>query len=308
MTPSDSPPGVVVLNPVSGGGEHAEQVRRRATLLGYSVRETEEDGDAVTFAREAAEEGATVVAAAGGDGTLNEVVRGVAEAGALDRVTVGVIPAGTGNNFARHIGIPSVEEGFDVLEGGEARRLDLGTANDRPFVNSCVAGLTADASAETTPELKNSLGVLAYVLTTLRTARSYEGLPLRVTAWERGHRSDEWTGDAFLVLVGNGRRFSAEGDGQADMEDGRFEVVIVEDVPVADLVGQALLERLFGEDAAHTTRVRATSLEITGLSPEPVSFSLDGEIIESRTLSLDVRAGALRMLVGAGYDPAPEPL
>ncbi len=304
MPAPESSDTVVVLNPQSGSASHADGVRHRAALRGYRVVETQAAGDAVALAREAAGD-ASVVAAAGGDGTLNEVVRGVREAGALGDVTVGVVPAGTGNNFAGNVGIGSVDEGFEALESGDRRRIDLGLADDRPFVNSCVGGLTADASGETSSELKERFGVLAYVFTTLRSVASFEGLRLSVTVHDDEGTTERWSGEAICVLVGNGRRFAADGDDQADMEDGRFDVAIIEDVSTVDLMGDAVAERLLGEEARHVTRLQASTVEITALEPEPISFSLDGEMVRRRALSLAVRPRALRMVVGEAYEPDP---
>lgn len=303
MSSTDPEAGVIVLNPASGDASHAEVVRDRAALLGYEVRETEAAGDGVTIAREAAGEGVPRVVAAGGDGTLNEVVRGVDRAGAFDRVTLGVVPAGTGNNFAGNVGIPTMEEGFRVLVDGEARRIDLGRADDRTFVNSCVAGLTADASADTSPEMKRKYGVLAYVMTTARTASSFDGLRLSISTGDDGNPA--WAGEAVCVFVGNGRRFPTEGGTQADVEDGCFDVTVVEEAPALDLVEEAAVERLFDRDEPHTTRFQAPHLEITGRTPDPVDYSLDGEMIRGREVSLDVEPRTLEFLVGDGYDPDP---
>jgi YegS/Rv2252/BmrU family lipid kinase len=296
---------VVVLNPVSGSGDHADAVHRRATLNDYDVRETEGEGDAVRFAAEAAEAGADVVAAAGGDGTLNEVVRGLDRADALGSVTVGVVPVGTGNDFAGHVGIADIDEAFHVLEDGERRHLDLGVANGRPFVNSCVAGLTADASSETTPEMKSKYGVLAYVLNTIENVAAYEGLTLDIEAWGTDRDDPSWSGEAITVLVGNGRRFTMEGSSQAHLEDGKLELTVVENAPRTELVGEALLERLLDREAAETVRLQAAALEISVLGEEPASFSLDGEIIDDRHLTVETRPSVLRFAVGDGYDPDP---
>lgn len=306
MSKAEQAETVVVLNPISGSASHAEEVRNRAALRGYDVRETRDAGDAVTFASEAADAGASVVAAAGGDGTLNEVVRGVGRADAFDDVTVGVVPAGTGNNFAGNVGITTIDDGFAALESGERRRIDLGMAAGRPFVNSCVGGLTADASGETSAELKNRLGVLAYVLTTLRSAPAFDGLRLSVTVRDGDGAAEGWSGEAICVLVGNGRRFTARGSDQADMEDGRFEVAIIEDVSTVDLMGDAIVERLLGREALHTTRLRAPTVEITSLDNEQINFSLDGEMVRDRSLALDVRPRTLRMVVGETYEPDPD--
>jgi YegS/Rv2252/BmrU family lipid kinase len=296
----------VVLNPVSGSGDHVDALRKRALLDGYDLVKTEEAGDAVDLARDTVESGSTLIAAAGGDGTLNEVVRGVVAADGLDRVTVGVIPVGTGNNFAGNIGVTGIDEAFDVLKNGDRRRIDLGVADGRYFVNSCISGLTADVSGETTPELKNRFGVVAYVINTFQTVSDFDGLRLSVDIWGEAGRELAWSGSAICVLVGNGRRFSLHGNSQADMEDGLFDVTIVEDAPTSDLVGEALLERLIGSEATHTIRLHAPSLELAGLEADPISFSLDGEIVETRQLSLEVREGVLSVAVGDGYEPDPD--
>lgn len=303
-----SPTGVVVLNPTSGRGDHAEDVRSRAAAADreFRVRETEEAGDAVRFAREAAESGAPIVAAAGGDGTVNEVVRGIAEAEAFDDVTFGVVPVGTGNNFAGNIGVPDVETAFAVLDHGERRRIDLGHANGDLFVNSCVAGLTAEASADTSADMKSRLGTLAYAVNTLRKAAAFEGIRLTVTVRDGGEETTAWSGDAQTILVGNGRRFTTRGDDQANMEDGLFDVLIIEDASNVTLAEEELSERLFGREADHAVRLQTPGLEIDVRTPEAVSFSLDGEMAEFRKLDVDVVPGVLELAVGEGYDPAPD--
>lgn len=305
MIRTSSEEGVVILNPVSGNANHADAVRHRATLLGYSVRETEKAGDAIALAEEAANEGASMVAAAGGDGTVNGVIRGIDRAGAFEQVTVGIIPAGTGNNFAGNIDIPSIDEGFDVLENGERRHIDLGRADDHLFVNSCVGGLTADASAETSVEMKTQLGTLAYMITTLQSVTTFDGLQLEIDARKNGRWTTEWEGEAICVLVGNARRFSPDGSSQANMEDGLFEVTIIEDLPAVELIEEAVVEKLVGGEMEHVTYLRTPALEIDSESPDPISFSLDGEMITSQTLSLETQPNALEVVVGPGYDPDP---
>jgi YegS/Rv2252/BmrU family lipid kinase len=293
---------VLVLNPVSGSADHAERVRELATDHDFAVRETHEGGDAIDFGREAAD--ADLVAAAGGDGTIHEVVRGLYEADALDSTTVGVVPAGTGNNFAGNIGVEGIEEAFSVLETGETRQVDLGIANGRPFVNSTIAGLTANASSETTAEMKDSFGVLAYVVNTIRTAADFEGLSLDV---ETAADEQSWRGEAAFVLVGNGRRFPVEGQTQAHMEDGRFEVTIIEDRPTGKLVGEATLRRLLGTDTSNITRLETSELSISIRNGEPGTFSLDGEMLSARDLGIETERGGLSLRVGEGYEIDPQP-
>lgn len=296
---------VIIYNPQSGSGDHDDMVRTRAELVGYAIERVEEAGEAITLTREAIEAGYSTVVAAGGDGTVNEVVRGIDQADAFDDVTFGILPLGTGNNFAKQIDVTDLDGAFTVLEDGDRRRIDLGRATDRPFINSCVAGLTAESSAETSAELKSRLGGLAYVLTTLRTAVEFESLELIIEREAADAETPIWRGEALCVMVGNGRRFTREGTTQANMEDGLLEVAIIKDVATLDLMSDTVLERLLGVDSPHIERFRASSLAISSNSPEPVTYSLDGEIIQQRNLDLTVQPRALRLAVGEGYNPDP---
>jgi YegS/Rv2252/BmrU family lipid kinase len=296
---------VLILNPKSGTGEHETAVRKRAELLGYDLRKTEAAGDGVSLAASAAEDGASTIVAAGGDGTINEVVRGIHRADAFDQVTLGVVPVGTGNNCATQIGVPDVDAGFDVVEHGERRRIDVGLADGRPFVNSCIAGLTADSSGETSPEMKSRFGVLAYVITTLRSVAEFDTVHLTVETAQDTPGTDAWRGEAICVLVGNGRRFATGSDTQANMEDGQFEVAVVEDAGTLDLMSDAVVDQLLGEDSSSIERLRASTLTVTVNDPETIRFSLDGEITQERSLTIETRPAALSLAVGDGYDPNP---
>ncbi|MFP8953697.1 diacylglycerol/lipid kinase family protein [Natrialbaceae archaeon A-arb3/5] len=211
---------LLVCNPASGSADHAPDVRTRGEKRGFEVRETEAAGDARRFAREAAvdDDGGdtdesdgegddtgdgdtsdlSLIAVAGGDGTVNEVIHGLLEADALDRVDIAVLPTGTANVFARTLDIPDLDAGFEVIDDGTSRRVDVGVADGRPFLNTCLAGLSAEANASTPDEWKRQFGPLAYVLTTLRFLPEYEGLPLEIR-----YDETELDGDAGAV-VGTG--------------------------------------------------------------------------------------------------------
>lgn len=293
---------VLVLNPKSAGGRHTDRTRRLAAEAGFEIRESTARGETYELAREAAAEGATTVAAGGGDGTLNEVVSGVDDADGLDRTTVGVVPAGTGNNFADRVGIRGIEHAFDVLATGRRRRIDLGRANDRTFVNSCVGGLTADASVRTTPELKRRWGTLAYVIATLREYRTFEGIDVEI---RDGDGADVWTGSAIGILVGNGRRFVGEPGSQANMEDGLLNVVLIESKPASSLATEEAIRRFLRRDADHLTRVLAPRLHLSVHGDEPAGFSLDGERLTTDDLTVESRSRALELPVGETYRPTP---
>jgi diacylglycerol kinase family enzyme len=307
----------VVLNPASGSGDHAPRVRELAAERGYTVVETGREGHAIELARAAAEEGVTRLAACGGDGTLREVAEGLVAADALGAVRLGVLPAGTANVFAGDVGIRDVEHGFELLEAGEVRDIDLGMADDEPFVKSCVAGLTAVTSAATTPDMKARFGPLAFVITGVQQAASFEGLRLDVEAVGGERTEDEtagdrddgtealaWSGEALCVLVGNARRFARE-LGQANVEDGLFDVTLIERTPASDAVAEAIAQQLLGRDTEHVTRQKARRLRIVGRGDGPIDFSLDGEIRSHDRLDLRVHPDPLRVCVGPDYEPEP---
>lgn len=296
---------LLVVNPESGRGDHLTPVTRHAAERGYGIAFTQGAGDAVDIAAAAIEAGVEEIVAVGGDGTLNEVVRGAHETDSLEEVTIGVIPAGTGNDFAGNIGIDSIEAGFHALAAGERRRLDLGLADGRPFVNSCIAGITAEASADTSPGMKSRLGVLAYVVTTLRSLTDFEGMPLSVHVPGDEGAGPAWDGSAAMVLVGNGRRFTMTGGGQADVEDGLLEVTIVEDASSIELLGDGA-RQLFGDVADRFIRLRAPSLELSVQSSSPANFSLDGEMSSRESIRLSIVPRVMQIPVGGGYEPNPE--
>jgi YegS/Rv2252/BmrU family lipid kinase len=301
-SPADDPPGtlrrILVHNPASGDANHDERIRRLAEERRYEVRETESAEDIVEKAATAAAE-ADVVAAAGGDGTLTRAVRGLARADAFGDTLFGVVPVGTGNNFAGNVGVTGIEHGFDVIDRGDRRRIDVGLVNDTPFLNSVVAGLTAEASADTDPEAKERWGTLAYAMTTASTLREFDNLRVRIEPDD----DDPISCDAKVVFVGNARGFPSTGRSQGDVEDGLLEVTVIEDTSTLDLIEESVQTAL-GNDAEHVSRFETRRLEID-LSGEPDDISVDGEILTESHLSFDVRERTLWLPVGEAYDPSP---
>ena len=292
-----------VLNPVSGDGNHADIVERLLSARGFAVSRTEGPGDALELGRTAGEARASEVAVAGGDGTVNEVVRGLARADHLDGVTLSVVPAGTANLLAGTIGVTDRRQAIEVADTGDVRTIDVGFADGEPFLVSCIAGLPAEASLATSGDLKARFGTLAFLVTGAQEAIEFDGLDLTVEAvGEDGPFT--WTGSATCLLVGNARKFVERG-GQADMEDGLLDVAIVERMPTGNLVAEAIGHRLLAADTDGVTYVRATELSVDGHG-EPVRFSRDGEVADHERLDVRVRERTLDLRVGPGYDPDPQ--
>jgi YegS/Rv2252/BmrU family lipid kinase len=292
----------LIMNPNSGTGDHAERVRRRARGKGFDVWETEEAEDGVRLGREAAEAGVSEIAVCGGDGTINEVLRGLAAAEHLEEVTLAIVPAGTANLLAENVGVRDVEHGLDLTDNGPIRSVDVGMAEGEPFVVSCIAGLPAEASTSASSDLKERFGTLAFLVTGLQEAAAFEPLSLELElTGEAG--TESWSGEAIAVLVGNARKFVEEG-GQADVEDGLFDVAVVEQMPAGNLVAEAITHRILGEGTENVQHFRASEVEVA--SEEPIRFSRDGELSEHEDLQLYVRPRALDLRVGEAYDPDPD--
>jgi YegS/Rv2252/BmrU family lipid kinase len=173
-------------------------VRQAMTELGWAEPlwlETRPDDTGERLAREAVRSGVDLVLASGGDGTITACAAGVAGS----EIPLGVLPCGTGNLLARNLGLPlSVDEALTVALTGSDRRLDVGTANGRPFVVMAGIGFDAEMLAGASEQLKKHLGWAAYMLSALRHLRDR---PARVTLRTEGGPTRRYW--ASGVIVGN---------------------------------------------------------------------------------------------------------
>ena len=292
-----------ILNPASGTGDHADYVTRLLEARGFAVDRTETASDALRLGREAGERGVSELAVCGGDGTINGVLRGLAAAGSLADTTVGVVPCGTANILAENLGIEGVRHGAEVADSGDVREVDVGVADGEPFAVSCIAGFPADASLAASGDLKEQYGTFAFVITGAQEAVGFEGIEIELDATV-ADGTETWHGEATCVLVGNARKF-IEAGGQANMEDGYFDVAVVEHMPTGSLVAEAIGHRLLGQETDGVTHIQASELTVSG--PEPITFSRDGELATHESLHLECRPRTLSLRVGPDYDPEPDP-
>jgi diacylglycerol kinase family enzyme len=175
-------------------------------------------------------------------------------------------------------------------------------AGDEPFVVSCIAGFPAEASVAASSDLKERFGTFAFVLTALQEAVEFDGLDIHLEA-ASDERVETWDGEALCLLVGNARRFVEQG-GQANMEDGLFDVAVVERMPAGNLVTEAISHRVLGRGTEGVVHLRASQLTVTG-QRGPITFSRDGELSEHEVLDISIRPTALDLRVGPDYEPDP---
>lgn len=156
----------IILIPAAGSVTDVEQTLSTLKALHpVGLTETRKAGDAEKLSRAAMRCGWHYIVIAGGDGTLNEVVNGVARANRAARI--GVMPLGTGNDFARTLGLPVlIEENLEILGAGKTRAIDIVRVHRRRvryFVNVAAGGFSAIVRRQITPEIKKSWGPLAYI-------------------------------------------------------------------------------------------------------------------------------------------------
>ncbi len=163
------PSTLVILNPAARS-ERATRIRSKvATLARDSILcTTSAPHEAETLARHAVAEGFTKIVAAGGDGTINEVVNGIAGSD----VSLGLLPIGTVNVFAAELGLPlnDLSLCWDIIQNDHTRVVDLPKANNKYFVQLAGVGLDAQAVQETSATLKRNFGPLSYLISAAQIA------------------------------------------------------------------------------------------------------------------------------------------
>lgn len=258
------------------------------------VRVTWEAGDAQRLAREAAGQGVERVIAGGGDGTINEVLRGLLEADFLG--VLGVLPLGTANDFAGSAMIPAgMGASLDLALRAEPVACDVGWVNERVFLNVATGGFGTEVTTNTDPALKEMLGGAAYFLTGVSRFASLQPSRARVESAD-----GVWEGELLALAVGNGRQ---AGGGQvmcpdAHIDDGLLDVTIIPYLDTMNLV-DALRSALDGSGALDALSVRWRVPELKVSADEELTLNLDGEPATGKTHRFRVEPDRLRLALPA---------
>lgn len=278
----------VIINPISGRtGSRPGETTCRATLvqdaaaargLSVDVQLTAAPGHATALARTAVDQGADVVVAMGGDGTVNEVARALIGTS----VALGIVPCGSGDGLARGLGLPiDRRAALEVALTGGTTHIDVGFANNQPFLN--VAGVGFDAEVGRLFATRKTRGPLGYIVMSAQHVWRYTSAHYDVVL-DDVRRS----GPMFLVGFANSAEY---GNGailapEADVRDGVLDVLIVS---AGSALGQLWrARRLYwrpGAPAAGMERLRTRTARISG---ERLMYHLDGEPFET-TGSLEIR-------------------
>ena len=290
----------VIFNPTAQG-EKARRLRRHLEEIGAAatLMQTRAVDHARELAAEAVRAGFEIIVAAGGDGTVNEVLNGIGDADGFERARLAVLPIGTVNVFAKELKLPgSVRGAWEIVRAAKETRIDLPlvefTADGKPqrrfFAQLAGAGLDARAIELLSWSLKKRIGPLAYIVAGLRAVCGR--LPLvKVTAG-----AEQASGE--LVLIGNGGYYGGRFTifPLADMRDGVLEVCVFPRANWFTLLSCGMPLYLRGrlpKRAANTIRAEKFTLG----SDEAVSFELDGELAGKLPATFSIRQNGLRMIV-----------
>ena len=281
---------LIILNPAARGAR-TQRLRAQVEKLarGTTLCSTTDAGEAEFLARNAVAEGYERIVAAGGDGTINEIVNGIA---GHSNIALGVLPLGTMNVFATELGLPvnDLAGCWKIIQGNKTHRVDLPRANRKHFVQLAGVGLDAQAVKETSRAFKRNFGPLSYLISAVQIAS-------RTPPVLRIESEEAVTAEGSFVLVGNGRLYGGRFPlfKQAVMDDGLLDVIVFKRLNYVDII-RYLQDVVFTPQISspeveyfQTKRVRVTSEEI-------VPVEIDGELVGNCPVEFKIRAGGLRVL------------
>lgn len=227
----------IIYNPTAGREQFRKElpdVLEKLEKAGYetSAHATNGEGDATEAARKAVERKHDLVVIAGGDGTINEVIQGIAEADY--RPKIGIIPAGTTNDFARALAIPKdTLQAVDIILENNVKALDIGKVNDKYFINIAGGGDLTELTYDVPIKMKAALGQLAYYM------KGIEKLPsLKPVSTVIEYDDQIFEGDIMLFLVANTNSVGGfeKLAPNALIDDGYFDLLILKKTNLAEFL------------------------------------------------------------------------
>lgn len=229
-------------------------------------------------------EGVYGIVVAGGDGTINKVVNVMMKNNI--KVPLGIIPAGTSNDFAKHINMPnSFIECIDRILNGNVEPIDVGLANDNYFINVCSAGICTNASQKTDKKLKNIFGKVAYFFTGIVEFFKFKPFEVKIET-----ENDVFVGKIFLFLIFNGSTVGGMDlfTKNPSVQDGLLDLIVLKDCKhrkFRKMLGNILAGKF--EKDENIIYVKEKHIKITKISGKCDSPDVDGD--PGPTFPMEVR-------------------
>lgn len=284
-----------IVNPVAGDGSSKETIkvihdRMLETCISYSISISGYEGEIESIARKAAQDDYTDVVAVGGDGSVLEAFNGIYD---LD-IALGIIPYGTGNDFARILNIENdLDDSLNRIILGQTKKVDVGKINDTHFLN--IAGLGIDSSIlEKTEKIKKHIkGPLAYLLSTFIVLATYKCEKIKIVI-----DGTEIIRECYLVAIGNGQYY---GGGMrvtpnALLDNGLLEIVIIHKMPKIKFA--MLFRKVFSGDHIHESVVENyQGKKIRIVASSEVKINVDGNLIGKGSCDISIEEKKQIMIV-----------
>jgi diacylglycerol kinase (ATP) len=285
----------IIINPASGRPKpilHVLNSVFKQADVDWEISLTKASGDAERFAKEAVTNGADIVAAYGGDGTVMEVARGLL--GSL--VPLAILPGGSANLMAVELGIPKdLEKAADIASDPDSptRQVDVGLLGESYFLLRVGIGFGARKVAYADRKLKNRFGVLAYSVAAVKAVKDSKSARYSLTL-----DGEQVEADGVSCLIDNAGNMGIQGFKPAKgirVDDGLLDVLLVgsQGMTKAISTGPSLLDTNTGETPIEHWQARQITIEVD--PPQPVQ--VDGEMVDDTPLTATVLPGALNVTV-----------
>ncbi len=261
----------------------------KEAILARDKAETE------SLLRREIDEGASMVIAGGGDGTLSLCANFLAGT----PVALAALPLGTGNTFARSIGFPiPLEEAIETIAAGHIEAVDVGKCNGKVFLNSVSLGFSASLAGALTSEVKKKLGLLAWPVTGLKMASRHRPLRLRVSSQE-----ENFVARTHQLMIANGRYVagSIKASEEASLQDDELTVFVLGGESRGQFIKSAINWILRHDLEGPGTRSFHTQKLTVRSTGRAAQANVDGELEQKTPLEIELWPRALRVVVPRGF-------
>lgn len=291
----------IILNPKAGRQNKTAVLNKCINAFPHiEILKTEQRGDAMRLAEQT---DANIVLAAGGDGTVNEVINGILR-NKKKNIVLGILPLGTSNLCAKSLGMPLVPmlNTKELIRGiieKKTRRIDIGKINDRYFVIACGVGMDAEMYKNVEPNIKRFFGEVAYPISLLKTMFSHQFKTLEITII---HNNDVTTIRGYYALICNMGKYTRlfQVIPEAKDDDGLLDILVFKN---KDLFSQFVYlfnliskTQNFNKDIAHIQGHKFFIKPIN--NNEKVYAHADAEIVGTTPVNVSILPKALEVIVG----------
>lgn len=290
---------IFIVNPVAGKGKGIKLISTiqesfTRENIKYSIEVTKYKGHGEILAKKAVENGYNHIVSVGGDGTIYEVLNGIKG----KKVILGILPSGTGNDFARSIGLPKdIKKCIEVLKSANTERVDIGKVNNRYFINIASVGIDAEITKETEKYKKYFKGTSAYILGVFKVLT--KSTSKKVTLIIDGKK---FIRDIELIAIGNGKYY---GGGMkinpwAELGDGKLDICLVNKINRIKLA--TLFPTVFR--GKHTKIKDVESFQgsnIKIISKNPILLNADGDIIGTTPAHISLEKKSIEIIFPKEY-------